>query len=150
MIRLRDPVKDREIAGTETPAVGVLPFINVSGNPRMDDLSNAITHDVVEAFAKLSECNLEVRRCSLFPSNTNVHIGAIGWCLDVALLLLGNVSEKKGMLLTTAQLICVGDGTAIWSGGICCDSAARSTIASEIAKQIELRMSSFESRIREV
>jgi len=146
MIHMRDATAMGETAEAESMAayaavwrpraIGVLPFINVTGHPRVDALSDGITQEITDACASFNGFELDVRRCTLFPSCTNVHYGDLGWCLDVALLLLGNVRETKGVLVTSAQLICVSNGSSVWSGCCCCDGATMFTVADEIAAQI--------------
>jgi TolB-like protein len=146
MIHHEDTARSGDRAGLERPAacgtewrppaIAVLPFIDVSDDPRIDALSDGISQEIADAFTALNGFELNVRRCTLFPSCTNVHLGDLGWCLDVALLLLGNVRERRGVLVTTAQLICVRHGLNVWSGVHRCDRAARSTVAREIAAQI--------------
>lgn len=120
--------------------VGVLPFINVSRSPRLDDLSSAITNDVVEVLAGSTQLDLEVRRCTLFPSNTNVYLGMVGCCLNVELLMLGSIRETAGNILVIAQLICVTQCCPSWTFRYQGDMESRSAVAEQMASEIAAKV----------
>jgi TolB-like protein len=133
-------IDNREPEAPDAAAVGVLTFINVSAEPKVDPLSDGITQDIVDAVTSVEGFEHEVRRCTLPQVGGDTHFCAMSYYLNVGWLLLGNVRENDGVLLTTAQLVCLDSGTPVWFGRGHCESAARRCTAEQMAAEMASRI----------
>lgn len=96
-------------------SVAVLPFLNLSGSPEDEYLSDGITDEVIGALAKVESLRVVARTSSFAFKGTQQDIRMIGKALNVASVLEGSIQKSAGQIRVTTQLIDVGSGYHLWS-----------------------------------
>lgn len=117
---------DPEMAGTVSDtgadaadesydSIGVLPFVNMSGDPEQEYFSDGIAEELLNALAKLKNLQVAARTSSFAFKGQNQDVTEIGRQLNVETLLEGSVRKSGSKLRITAQLIDTDDGYHLWS-----------------------------------
>jgi TolB-like protein len=99
----------------ERPAIAVLPFDNMSGDPEQEYFSDGIADDIITALSKLRWFSVIARNSSFIYKGQSVHIRQLAEELGVGYVLEGSVRKSGGMLRITAQLNDVSTGSHIWA-----------------------------------
>ena len=99
----------------DRPAIAVLPFTNMSGEPEQEYFSEGISEDIITALSKLRWFYVIARNSSFIYKGKAVHIKAAGEELGVGYVVEGSVRKEGNRVRITAQLIDVATGTHIWS-----------------------------------
>lgn len=100
---------------SDKPFIAVLPFANLSGDPRQDYLSDGITEDVITALARFSKLSVVARNSTFAYKGKAVDIRQVGKDLGARYVLEGSVRRSVGRARVTAQLIDASDGTHVWA-----------------------------------
>ena len=96
-------------------SIGVLPFVNMSGDPTQEYFSDGISEELLNALAKLKNLQVAARTSSFAFKGQNQAIKDIGKQLNVDTVLEGSVRKSGTKLRITAQLIDVENGYHLWS-----------------------------------
>ena len=96
-------------------SIGVLPFVNMSGDPEQEYFSDGIAEELLNALAKLKSLQVAARTSSFAFKGRNQDITEIGSELNVDTVLEGSVRKSGNQLRITAQLIDVSNGFHLWS-----------------------------------
>lgn len=99
----------------EKPSVGVLPFINMSGDPEQDYFSDGITEDIITDLSKASELFVLSRNAVFRHKDSHDNLERIAAELGVAFLVHGNVRKAGPRVRISAQLTEGGGGREIWA-----------------------------------
>ena len=129
-------------------SVAVLPFINQTGDPGADYLSDGITESLIASLARLPR--LKVRsRDAVFrykEKGKDVEVGSAGDNLGVSVVVTGRVIQHDDSIDISAELTNVRDNTAIWghryTGKMADMIALQQHIASDIAGELRSSLSS--------
>jgi len=108
-------VEDTRPAKDGFESIGVLPFVNMSGDPEQEYFSDGISEELLNALAKLKGLRVAARTSSFAFKGQNQAIKDIGAQLDVDTVLEGSVRKSGNKLRITAQLIDVDNGYHLWS-----------------------------------
>jgi serine/threonine-protein kinase len=109
---------DGEGAGTRatiSPAIGVLPFTDVSADLNSDFIGDGLAEEILGALANLKGLRVAARTSCFAFKGKNVDIREIGRQLGVGYLLEGSVRRGSGRLRVAAQLIDAESGHHLWS-----------------------------------
>jgi adenylate cyclase len=99
----------------DRPSVAVLPFANLSGDPRQDYFSDGITEDITTEMSRFSELLVIARNSSFQYKGKAVDIRAVGRELGARYLLEGSVRRSGGRVRIMAQLIDAATGAHRWA-----------------------------------
>ena len=100
---------------SDEPSIAVLPFTNISGDPKEDYLSDGITEQIITALSKTPKM-LVIARNSVFTyKGKPVMAQQVSEELGVRYLLEGSVQKSGDKLRITAQLIDAKTGNHLWS-----------------------------------
>jgi TolB-like protein/Tfp pilus assembly protein PilF len=102
------PVLDR-------PAIAVLPFTNMSGDPEQGYFSDGITEDIISALCKLRWFLVIARNSSFAYKGKAVHLQNVAEELGVRYVVEGSVRKAGDRVRITAQLNDVSTGSHIWA-----------------------------------
>jgi TolB-like protein len=106
----RTPIDAREPA-----ALAVLPFANMTGDPKDEYLSDGLTEEIISSLGRIEGLRV-VGRTSVFRfRERSLGPREIGERLKVRAILDGSVRRSGGRLRITAQLINVADGCQLSS-----------------------------------
>jgi TolB-like protein len=96
-------------------SVAVLPFVNLSGDPKQEFFSDGITEEITSALAKVPGLVVIGRTSAFQFKSENRDMRAIGKALGVSNLIEGSVRKDGNKVRITAQLIKAADGTHLWT-----------------------------------
>jgi len=114
--RWRDQLTATPISRTsDKPSIAVLPFTNLSGDPRQDYLSDGITEDVITALARFSKLSVVARNSTFAYKGKAVDIRQVGKDLGARYVVEGSIRRSGDRARVTAQLIDASDGTHVWA-----------------------------------
>jgi TolB-like protein len=107
---------DVETPDTTNPyTIAVLPFDNMSGDPKQQYFSDGMTEQLLDVLAKVPQLKV-VARTSVFAfKGKREDVREIGRKLDVANIVEGSVRRDGQEIRVTAQLVRVADGFHVWS-----------------------------------
>ena len=106
--RVALPLPDR-------PAIAVLPFVNMSGDPEQEYFSDGISEDITTALSKLRWFFVIARNSSFIYKGKSVHMKQVAEELGVGYVVEGSVRKGNDRLRITAQLNDVATGSHIWA-----------------------------------
>jgi TolB-like protein/Tfp pilus assembly protein PilF len=103
------------LALPDRPAIAVLPFVNLSGDPEQEYFSDGISEDIITALYKLRWFFVIARNSSFIYKDKSVHIKQVGDELGVGYVVEGSVRKFGDRVRITAQLNDVATGSHIWA-----------------------------------
>ncbi|HET6906098.1 MAG TPA: tetratricopeptide repeat protein [Rhodanobacteraceae bacterium] len=96
-------------------SVAVLPFVNMSGDPKNDYFSDGITEEILNALAQVPNLKVAARTSAFAFKGKEEDLRKVGEVLDVATVLEGSVQRSGDEVRITAQLIDTRTGYHLWS-----------------------------------
>jgi TolB-like protein/Tfp pilus assembly protein PilF len=99
----------------DRPAIAVLPFTNMSGEPEQEYFSDGISEDIITALSKLRWFFVIARNSSFIYKGKSVHMKQIAEELGVRYVLEGSVRKEGERVRITAQLNDVATGSHLWA-----------------------------------
>jgi serine/threonine protein kinase/Tfp pilus assembly protein PilF len=105
----------REAPKSELSSIAVLPFTNLSGDSRLDAVTQGLPKDIAGALTRVSSLRVTVPDAASLPPARPLHGPAIGQQLRADLVLDGNVRAAGTRVRITAELVSVADGYHLWS-----------------------------------
>jgi TolB-like protein len=128
-VRAALPLPDR-------PAIAVLPFVNMSGEPEQDYFSDGISEDIITALSKLRWFFVIARNSSFVYKGKSVHMKQIAAELGVGYVVEGSVRKGGDRVRITAQLNDVATGSHVWAERYDRDLADVFAVQDEITEAI--------------
>lgn len=102
-------------SGARSRSIAVLPFINASGNPENEYLSDGITDELINALAKVEGLQVASRTSVFALKGKLPDVRAAGAVLGAAVVLEGTVRQQGNRLRVTVQLTDTDGGQVLWS-----------------------------------
>ena len=99
---------------TDRPAIAVLAFVNMSGDPEQEHFSDGITEDIITALSKLRWFFVIARNSSFIYKGQTVPLKQIAEELGVGYVLEGSVRKAGERVRITVQLNDVTTGSHLW------------------------------------
>jgi adenylate cyclase len=99
----------------DKPSIAVLPFVNMSGDPKQEFFSDGITEDVITALSKVPMLFVIARNSTFAYKGKPVNVKQISEELGVQYILEGSVQRSDSRVRITAQLIDALTGHHIWA-----------------------------------
>lgn len=99
----------------DRPAIAVLPFKNMTGDPQQEYFSDGISEDIITALSKLRWFFVIARNSSFTYKGKTVHLKQIGEELGVGYVVEGSVRKDGDRVRITALLNDVFTGRHIWA-----------------------------------
>jgi adenylate cyclase len=100
---------------TDKPAIAVLPFVNMSGDPEQEYFSDGITEDLITDISKISGLFVIARNSTFAYKGQSVDVRQIANDLGVRYVLEGSVRKAAGKVRINAQLIDSTTGGHLWA-----------------------------------
>src|SRR5262249_7165586 len=120
----------------DRPAIAVLPFVNMSGDPDQEYFSDGISEDIITALSKLRWFFVIARNSSFVYKGKAVHLRQVAEELGVGHVVEGGVGQGGERVRITAQLNDVATGSHIWAERYDRDLADVFTVQDEITEAI--------------
>jgi TolB-like protein/Tfp pilus assembly protein PilF len=155
----RQPPAPPPAAGAEefTPpphSIAVLPFVNMSGDPKQDYFSDGISEEVLNALSRLNDLNVVARTSSFSFKGQNVDVSTIAHKLNVGAILEGSVRRAGNTVRITVQLINAVSGFHIWSQTYDRQLSdilkVQTDVATAVAQQLEVKLAGNETAVLEL
>ena len=99
----------------DRPAIAVLPFTNMTGDPGQEYFSDGISEDIITALSKLRWFAVIARNSSFIYKGKAVHVKQIADELGVGYVVEGGVRREGDRVRITAQLNDAASGSHIWA-----------------------------------
>lgn len=98
-----------------TPAIAVLPFVNLSGDPEQRYFSDGITEDIITELARFRTLSVIARNSSFVYRDKAVDVKQIGSELGVQFVVEGSVRKLEQRVRITVQAINADSRRHIWA-----------------------------------
>jgi adenylate cyclase len=99
----------------DKPSIAVLPFTNMSDDPKQEFFSDGITEEIINALCKVPQIFVIARNSSFTYKGKPVKIQQVAQDLGVNYVLEGSVRREENRIRITAQLIDALTGRHIFS-----------------------------------
>jgi adenylate cyclase len=96
------------------PAIAILPFANLSGDPAQDHYGKAVADDIITVLSRYPTLRV-ISRMSSFVYDKPVRVQDVGRELEADYVMEGSVRKADGRLRVTAQLIDAAGGDHVWA-----------------------------------
>ena len=97
-------------------SVAIMPFANLTGDPKMDAISDEMTEDIINHLYQLQRLRVISYGSVEQYKGQQVDAGAIGRDLGVNAVMIGKITKRDDVLTVNAELIDARDKTRIWGG----------------------------------
>jgi adenylate cyclase len=99
----------------DKPSIVVLPFVNMSEDPKQDYFSDGLTEDLTFDLSKISSLFVIARNSAFTYKGKAVKVQDVGREMGVRYVLEGSVRKADNQVRITAQLIDATTGGHLWS-----------------------------------
>jgi adenylate cyclase len=99
----------------DKPAVAVLPFANMSGDPEQEHFCDGLVDDLLTTLSKLAGLRVIARHSSFALKGRAVDVREAGKQLGARYVLEGGVRKSGNCIRINAQLIDANDGAHVWA-----------------------------------
>src|SRR5262249_57544641 len=96
------------------PAIAVLPFTNMTGDPEQEYFSDGLCEDIITALSKIRSFSVTARTSSFIYKGKAVHMKQVAAELGVGYVVEGSVRKSGDRVRITVQLNDVATGSHIW------------------------------------
>jgi adenylate cyclase len=99
----------------DKPSIAVLPFVNMSEDPKQEYLADGITENIISALSRVPKLFVIARQSTFVYKGKLVKIQQVAEELGVRYVIEGSVQRSGDKLRITAQLIDAITGHHLWS-----------------------------------
>jgi TolB-like protein/Tfp pilus assembly protein PilF len=96
-------------------SIAVLPFVNLSGDPRQQYFSDGLTEELLNSLTRINELQVAARTSSFSFQGEHPDVATVAQKLNVASVLEGSVRRSGNTIRVTAQLNNAVTGFHLWS-----------------------------------
>ena len=115
LARSSGSVSHYETASFGSPAIVVLPFSNMSGDPEQEYFADGIVEEIITSLSHIRWLSAIARNSSFVYKGKNVDVKQVGRDLSVRYVLEGSVRKSANRVRITGQLIDVTTGGHLWA-----------------------------------
>jgi adenylate cyclase len=130
----------------DKPSIAVLPFVNLSEDPKQEYFSDGLTEEIITALSKVPKVFVIARNSTFSYKGKPVKVNQIAEELGVRYVLEGSVRKAEDRVRITAQLIDAIKGHHLWAERYDRDLKDIFAIQDEITKEI---IASLQSKLME-
>ena len=99
----------------DKPSIAVLPFDNLSGDPKQEYFSDGLTEEIITALSKVRQLFVIARNSTFTYKGKPVKVQQVSRELGVRYILEGSVRKSGEQIRITAQLIDATTGNHLWA-----------------------------------
>jgi serine/threonine protein kinase len=136
--------------GGAIDSVAVLPFVNASGDPNAEYLSDGISDSIINSLSRLPNLKVSSLNSVLRYKGQQIDAQKVGRELNVKAVLIGRLTQQGDGLAISTELVYVRDNRRLWGeqynrklSGIL---GVQDEIAREISGGLRLRLSGEEKK----
>jgi serine/threonine-protein kinase len=130
--------------GGPIESMAVLPFVNSSGNPDTEYLTDGITETLINSLSQVPGLQVRARSLAFRYKGKDVDPLKAGQDLNVRAVITGRVTTRGNMLIIQSDLVDVSTGTQLWGNQynrpIADIMAVQDEIATEIFEKLRVRL----------
>jgi len=130
-------------------SVAVMPFVNESGNPDVEYLSDGMTETLIGSLSRIPNLSVKARSTVFFYKGKNATPDTIGKDLGVEAVLLGRVAERGDDLKLSLELVNTSNQDVIWFQQYNRKKSDLVSLQSEIALDVSSKLKSKLSGVDE-
>ncbi len=97
------------------PSIAVMPFVNMSDDPKQEYFSDGISNDIMTDLSKFKELLVIASNTVFTYKKKTVRVKEVGQELDVRYVLEGSVQKRNNKVRINAQLIFAATGQNLWA-----------------------------------
>ena len=131
-------------------SVAVLPFVNATGDPGNEYLSDGLTESLISAISQLPDLRVMARSTAFRFKGSQEDPQKIGQTLQVSALLMGRIAQHGDEVSVQADLVNTADGSELWGAHYVRKAAditeVQSDITRDVAKRLRLQTNAGEQR----
>jgi len=131
---------------TKLPSVVVLPFKNLSDDPKQDYLSEGITDDLITDLSRTDSLRVIARQSSYYYRNNPTTIEGIAKQLNVLYIVEGSVRKLGDMIRINVQMTDTSKGESIWAQRFDTDTTKIFAVQDEITRNVTIAMFGNQSK----
>jgi adenylate cyclase len=99
----------------DKPSIAVLPFVNMSGDPKQEYFSDGLTESIITALSKTPQLFVIARNSTFTYKGKPVKVQQVSRELGVRYVLEGSVQKSGDRVRITAQLVDATTGKHLWA-----------------------------------
>jgi TolB-like protein len=99
----------------DVPSIAVMPFVNMSGDPKHESLCDGMTDEIITALSKVPRLFVISRQSTFYYKGKPVRIKQVSEELGVQYVLEGGVQKSGDRVRITVQLIDALTGRHLWA-----------------------------------
>lgn len=126
-------------------SIAVLPFVNATGNPNMEYLSDGISEGLIDTLSALPQLKVIARNSAFKFKGTDADTKVIGKTLGAQAILTGRVGLRANTMEVSVDLMDARDDTEVWGDHYARQStdlqAIQEAIALSVSEKLRLRVS---------
>jgi len=132
-------------SGEAIDSVAVLPFVNASGDPNSEYLSDGITESLINSLSQLPHLKVMSRDSAFMYKGKQTSVQTVGRELGVRAVLEGRIMKSGDTLSISTELVDARDNSHIWGQQydqkLADVIALRNEIAKEMTTALRMRLS---------
>jgi eukaryotic-like serine/threonine-protein kinase len=122
--------------GEAIDSVAVLPFVNASGDPNTEYLSDGITESLINSLSQLPHLRVMSRDSAFMYKGKDTDARTVGQTLGVRAVLKGHVMQRGNDLEISAELVDARDDSHIWGEQYSRKAADIFALQGDLAKEM--------------
>lgn len=127
-------------SGQQVDSIAVMPFVNDSGNPEMEYLSDGMTETLISSLSQIAGLNVKARSSVFRYKGKETDAKTIGKDLGVQALLNGRLVQHGDQLTLSLELIDTQTENLIWSDKYDRRQADLVSLQSQIARDVSSKL----------
>ena len=131
-------------------SLAVLPLVNAGSDPELNYLADGLTESLINNLSQLPRLRVMARSTVFAYRGPGQDPRAAGRALDVGAVLTGRVAQRGELILVSAELVDVADGSQVWgtslSRPVSDVFALQGDIAHEITTALRLKLTRAEKK----
>ena len=121
---------------TEISSVAVLPFLNNSGTPESEFLSDGLSEGLLDSLSQLPDLTVIARTSTVQFRGSDVDVRKVARLLNVRAVVTGRVSQRGQALRLSVELVDGAGGNQMWGHQYSCDISDLGRLQAEMSNDI--------------
>jgi TolB-like protein/Flp pilus assembly protein TadD len=109
------PVEKIALQLPDKPSIAVLPFVNLSEDPKQEYIADGISENIITSLSKISDLFVIARNSTFTYKGKPVKVQRVSKELGVRYVLEGSVQKADNQVRITAQLVDATTGHHLWA-----------------------------------
>jgi eukaryotic-like serine/threonine-protein kinase len=121
-------------------SIAVLPFVNATGDPNNEYLSDGLTEGLISGLSQLPNMKVMARSTVFRYKGNEGDPQRIGQALQVSAVLVGRIMHRTERTVVEADLVNAADGSELWGSHYDSTAADITEVQSDITRDISSRL----------